>query len=206
MGAAYAFRGGSAENRLVCFLQTGYIWHMKRSSARDSIVSTASRLFYKQGYSNTGINQIIEEAGIAKSTLYHLFRSKEDLLLVYLDETGKTTMEGLRKAAANGSTPKEKVLAIFDYLAELAGRPEFYGCHFLNIVYEMPDGEERARAQIKKQKDAVRSLFAELLLPVRQELLADEIYTLFEGALIGHKIHNAIWPITSAKNTLGRML
>ncbi len=178
---------------------------MKRPSARDSIVSTASRLFYKQGYSNTGINQIIEEAGIAKSTLYQLFKSKEDLLLVYLEETGRMTIEGLRAAAAGGTTPKEKIVAIFDHLESLVARPEFFGCHFLNIVYEMPDGEQRARAQIKIQKDAVRSLFVELLAPKRQEQLADEIYTLFEGALIGQKIHNAAWPIVSAKNTLGRM-
>src|ERR1700741_4433288 len=110
---------------------------MKRASARDNIVSTASRLFYKQGYSNTGINQIIEEAGIAKSTLYQLFRSKEDLLLVYLDEMGRITLEGLQNAAANGTTPKEKILAIFDYLTGLVAKPEFYGCHFQNIVYEM---------------------------------------------------------------------
>src|ERR1700761_995084 len=121
---------------------------MKRTSARDNIVSTASRLFYKQGYSNTGINQIIEEAGIAKSTLYQLFQSKEELLLVYLQETGKTTIEGLRNAAANAATPKGKIFSIFDHLIEVADKPEFYGCHFLNIVYEMPDGEERARAQI----------------------------------------------------------
>jgi len=179
---------------------------MKRTSARDNIVSTASRLFYKQGYSNTGINQIIEEAGIAKSTLYQLFRSKEDLLLVYLEETGKTTIEGLRNAATNGTTPKEKILAIFDHLEGLVARPEFYGCHFLNIVYEMPEGDERPRAQIKKQKDAVRGLFLELLTPGYEEQLADEVYTLFEGALIGHKIHHAVWPIASAKNTLGRVL
>jgi AcrR family transcriptional regulator len=179
---------------------------MKRPSARDSIVNTASRLFYKQGYSNTGINQIIEEAGIAKSTLYQLFKSKEDLLLVYLEETGRMTIEGLRTAAAGGTTPKEKIVAIFDHLESLVAKPEFFGCHFLNIVYEMPDGEVRARTQIKIQKDAVRSLFVELLAPNRQEKLADEVYTLFEGALVGQKIHNAIWPIASAKNTLGRML
>lgn len=56
----------------------------------------------------------------------------------------------------------------------------------------MPDGDERARSQIKKEKDAVRSLFVELLTPVHREPLADEIYTLFEGALIGHKIHNDV--------------
>jgi AcrR family transcriptional regulator len=179
---------------------------MKRISARASIVSTAARLFYRQGYSNTGINQIIEEAGIAKSTLYQLFRSKEDLLLVYLDETGKATLEALQNAAATGSTPKEKILAIFDYLTGLVAGPEFHGCHFLNIVYEMPDGDKRARAHIKKQKDAVRAFFAGLLTPGDQQLLADEIYTLYEGALMGHKIHDEVWPILSAKNMVERAL
>jgi AcrR family transcriptional regulator len=51
-------------------------------------MQTAARLFYQNGYSNTGINQIIEVAGIAKSSLYQHFRSKEDLLIAYLEETG----------------------------------------------------------------------------------------------------------------------
>ena len=126
---------------------------MKKPTARDAIVKTAARLFYKQGYSNTGINQIIEEAGVAKSTLYQRFRSKENLLLTYLDETGAATITALSNAASSATTPKEKLLAIFDYLEEMTTQPEFYGCHFLNIVYEMPEGEERARQQIKKQKD-----------------------------------------------------
>jgi len=179
---------------------------MKKPTARDAIVKTAARLFYKQGYSNTGINQIIEEAGVAKSTLYQRFRSKEDLLLTYLDETGATTITALSNAASSATTPKEKLLAIFDYLEEMTTQPEFYGCHFLNIVYEMPEGEERARQQIKKQKDHVRNLFTQILKPIHQEQLADQIYTLFEGALIGHKIHHDTWPILSAKNTINKLL
>jgi len=179
---------------------------MKKPTARDAIVKTAARLFYKQGYSNTGINQIIEEAGVAKSTLYQRFRSKEDLLLTYLDETGAATITALSNAASSATTPKEKLLAIFDYLEEMTTQPEFYGCHFLNIVYEMPEGEERARQQIKKQKDHVRNLFTQILKPIHQEQLADQIYTLFEGALIGHKIHHDTWPILSAKNTINKLL
>ena len=179
---------------------------MKKATARDAIVTTAARLFYKQGYSNTGINQIIEEAGVAKSTLYQRFRSKEDLLLAYLEQTGLSTTESLTNAAESATTPKEKLLAIFNYLEELTNNPEYYGCHFLNMVYELPEGEERARHQIKKQKDTVRDLFAHILQPIHHEHLADEIYTLFEGALIAHKIHHNTWPISSAKNTISRLL
>ena len=73
---------------------------MKKKSIRDAIVNTAARLFYKQGYSNTGINQIIEETKIAKSSLYQHFRSKEDLLMAYLKVTGEQTITALGEVAA----------------------------------------------------------------------------------------------------------
>lgn len=179
---------------------------MRKIPVRTAIVKTASRLFYQQGYSNTGINQIIAEAGIAKSSLYQHFRSKEELLLAYLEETGLQTMEALSNAAAQGNTPKEKLLAIFDYLEILADDPEFYGCHFLNMVYELPADAVRVRAQIKKQKDNIRELFRNILAPVDKEILADEIYTLFEGSLVGNKIHNDLWPIISAKRIIKKLV
>jgi AcrR family transcriptional regulator len=178
---------------------------MKIVNAKETILMTAARLFHKQGYSNTGINQIIDEAGVAKSTLYHHFRSKEDLLIAYLEEAGMMTIAAMKKAALKGSTPEEKITAIFDYIGNEAIQPDFYGCHFLNIVYEMPDGDEKARLQIKKQKDAVRRLLAALILPLDHPELADEIYTVFEGALIGHKVHQDSWPIAAAQNVVAKM-
>ena len=179
---------------------------MKKTLVREAIINTASRLFYQQGYSNTGINQIIEEANIAKSSLYQNFRSKEDLLLAYLEKTGMTTEEMLKNAALTGNTPQEKMIAVFNYLENLVQEKEFYGCHFLNIVYEMPQDAVRVREQIKRQKDTVRDLFAEILKPINKEGLADEIYTLFEGALIANKVHNDPWPIVSARNIVKKVI
>jgi len=49
---------------------------MRKNAIRQAIVDTAARLFYKQGYGNTGINQIIEESGIAKSSCIRIFDRK----------------------------------------------------------------------------------------------------------------------------------
>src|ERR1700754_4366947 len=136
---------------------------MRTKPVRESIMTTASRLFYQNGYSNTGINQIIEEAGIAKSSLYQHFRSKEDLLMAYLEETGTETLELLKQASDGYETPKDKILAIFDYLKLLVLNNNFFGCHFLNLVYEMPQDAMRIRQQVKKQKDNVREMFREIL-------------------------------------------
>ncbi len=183
-----------------------YLWHMKKKPIREVIVGTAARLFYRQGYSNTGINQIVDEAGIAKSSLYHYFKSKEDLLMAYLQETGKRTYAALKLTADTVDEPRDKVVAIFDYLEVLVQQKDFFGCNFLNIVYELPEDAVRVREQIKYQKDSIRQLFGEILQPIHKERLADEIYTLFEGALIGNKVHSDTWPIASARDIVKKLI
>jgi AcrR family transcriptional regulator len=179
---------------------------MRKNDIRQAVIGTAARLFYQQGYNNTGINQIIDESGVVKSSLYQSFRSKEDLLMVYLEMAGAQTDEALRAAADKYKKPKDKVLGVFNYLEELVQRKDYFGCNFLNIVSEMPKDAERVRRQIKKQKDGVRSLFAEILRPIRKENLADEIYTLFEGALIGNKVHDEVWPVKAAREIVKKII
>src|SRR6202012_6128303 len=70
------------ENRLVCLIYFTHLCVMRekrKNSIHDSVIETASRLFYKQGYVNTGINQIIEESGVVKSSLYQRFRAEEEI-------------------------------------------------------------------------------------------------------------------------------
>lgn len=66
-------------------------------NARERILDTAFDLFYRQGYFQTGINQIIEEAGVAKATFYNNFRSKEELCTEYLRERDKVEIELTRE-------------------------------------------------------------------------------------------------------------
>ena len=178
----------------------------RKNSIRQTIVDTASRLFYEQGYGNTGINQIIEESGVVKSSLYTAFRTKEEILMTYLETAGTATDEALKAAAAKHTKAKDKVLGVFDFLIEMVQQKNYYGCNFLNIISEMPQDAEIVRRQIKKQKDGVRRLFAELLRPIQKEELADEIYILFEGALIGNKVHDDVWPVTVARDMVNKLL
>ena len=128
----------------------------RKNAVRQTIIDTASKLFYKQGYVNTGINQIIEESGVVKSTLYTAFRTKEDILMEYLVITGAATDAALKAAADKGKNPKGKMLAIFDYLVDLVQEKEYYGCNFLNLISEIPVEAERVVKQIQKQKNNVR--------------------------------------------------
>ena len=179
---------------------------MKRNQVRNQIVETASRLFYKQGYNATGINQIIEEAGVAKASLYQHFHSKEDLLVEYLTIKGIETDNALKAVADSHREPKSKVLAIFDFLASLMGQQEYYGCNFLNISSEIPTGTPRLTELVKKQKDNVRTMFREILKPEKKERLADELYMLFDAALITNKVHGDAWPVKTARKMAEKIL
>ncbi|RYG52874.1 MAG: TetR/AcrR family transcriptional regulator [Chitinophagaceae bacterium] len=179
---------------------------MKSNAVRDQIMDTASRLFYTQGYNNTGINQIIGEAGIAKASLYQHFRSKEDLLIEYLELAGLRMNDMLHVAIDAQQDPKDKITAVFDLLDQLTRRKAFNGCRFLNIISEVPVTNERIREQVKAQKDSVRKLFREILSPLKKEEVADELYLLFEAVFISSKIYGQGWPVSLARKMAQKLI
>jgi AcrR family transcriptional regulator len=171
----------------------------RKNAVRQTIIDTASRLFYKQGYANTGINQILDESGVVKSTLYTAFSGKEDILMEYLIAAGSATDIMLLEVSKKGENPVDRVLSVFDFLLGHVEGNEYYGCNFLNLISELPPEAERVIKQIQKQKNHVRQLFAEILEPIGKENLADELYVVFEGALIANKVHKKRWPVENAK-------
>lgn len=52
------------------------IWKGRMSAKRDSIITTAMRLFNQYGFTNIGIDRIIDESGVAKMTFYKHFHLK----------------------------------------------------------------------------------------------------------------------------------
>ncbi len=179
---------------------------MNVMNARSRIVETASRLFYTQGYNSTGINQVIAEAEVAKASLYQYFPSKEDLLIEYLKETAATTNDMLRAVCDKYKTPRDKVVGLFDFLLQFMKKSAFNGCNFLNVAAELPVGHPAVRALIKKQKNQTRSLFAGIMKPVGKEDLGDELYLLFDAALVSSKVYGDGWPIKTARTIAGKLL
>src|SRR5699024_11982996 len=83
----------------------------KQSNPKQRLLETASELFYRQGYNNTGINQGIDEAGVAKASLYQHFGSKEELCIAYLEVKHKNWFEEVNQFISSEDNPKEKILA-----------------------------------------------------------------------------------------------
>jgi AcrR family transcriptional regulator len=109
---------------------------MLEGSARDRLLAAADELFYEQGIHRVGIDRIIERAGVAKASLYGTFGSKEELVRAYLHRRDDDRRAKLLAAIERHTDPTERLLAVFDSLAESVARPTFRGCALGNACGE----------------------------------------------------------------------
>ncbi|HEY9746476.1 MAG TPA: TetR/AcrR family transcriptional regulator [Oculatellaceae cyanobacterium] len=159
----------------------------RTAQTKDRILSVASRLFYQHGIRAVGIDRVIAEAGIAKMTLYQHFKTKDDLILAFLESWGATWRDEFMKQMAQCHTPEEKLLICFDLLVQRAESSEFRGCAFINTALEVADPDHAIHGYVASTKRALRDLWEKIAqkaaIPAAREL-ADQLLIIFEGALV----------------------
>ena len=110
----------------------------KNAGVRERIVHTAYRLFSSRGVSQVGIDTILAESGAAKASLYKYFRSKEELVLAFLEMREDLWTRGWLEAGVRDASnlPEERLLAVFDVFDVWFRRRDFEGCAFVNVLLE----------------------------------------------------------------------
>jgi AcrR family transcriptional regulator len=155
---------------------------------RDRIMATACRLFYEEGIQAVGIQRIIDEAGIAKASLYAHFASKDELVAAYLEEKGKAVRATLGTHLENPRLgPKAKVLKFFDIMVDSTSDPAFRGCAFQNASAEVADRAHPIRVAVGAQRQWLRDVFAGLAREIAGstaagDRLAGALMVLYDGA------------------------
>src|SRR6201992_3383749 len=125
-------------------------------SARGRLLRAATGLLCKNGINATGIDAIINEAGTAKTTLYKLFGSKNNLVHVVLETEGKQWREWFIGAIeAGGGSAQTKLTRIFPALKDWFRQDRFYGCPFINAVGEHDKDQKQLRAIAMGHKKVV---------------------------------------------------
>ncbi len=127
----------------------------KDGSARERIMRTAERLFYRDGYRAVGVDTIVSESGVAKMTLYRHFPSKDDLIAAYLERTNRRLLEWIDGLAAPHPDPRAALEAVFQGVAELASSPECLGCAFVGAAAEFPEPDHAGHLAAFDHKRAV---------------------------------------------------
>lgn len=159
---------------------------MRRSEIRGHLLDTALRLFNLHGYHATGIDLLIAEAGVAKTTLYRHFETKEDLILAALerrDEQSRAEMRIFVEQRTND--PYERLLATFDFLEASVRDKQFRGCIFMSAAGEHKEAVDPVFRAALMHKRLVLAYFEELAHAARfaePKRIADTINLLHEGA------------------------
>ena len=102
-------------------------------TTRDKLIHTAMDLFYTYGFQDVGIDQIIREVGVTKTTFYNHFECKEDLIVEVIKLRDKWEMEAFSRMLQEkaGYDPKAMLTKMFDVMDEWFTHPDYKGCLFL---------------------------------------------------------------------------
>ncbi len=160
---------------------------------RDQILKVADELFYRDGIHVTGVDTIIAKSGVAKTTLYRYFPSKDDLVVAYLSDRNRRFWACIEAAVSQAPPdPKTQLLAIFEWLEDLMAQPDCYGCPFLITVTEFPALDYPGHQVAVAHKNQVRDLLTELSKKVgaaNPKELGAHLLMLLDGAFVERRLY-----------------
>ena len=183
---------------------------MRRAEKRDYLIDIAMRMFNRRGYHATGVDQIMEETGIAKTTLYRHFASKEELIVAALAKTDESARDEMRAYVERASDdPRERLLATFGQLDIWLKDGEFRGCPFVAAAGEFGDATNPVFQQAKLHKRLYLAYFEELIRAARipdPKRIAAQIIMLHEGAIAFAQILGSEGVASTAREAAERLI
>ncbi len=90
----------------------------KKTTKTKEIAQAALAVFSNTGYAQTGIEQIAQEAGIGKSTVYEYYKTKEDLFLAAIMEGAEGWIADLQEIGRKTSDPAKRLMLIAELYLE----------------------------------------------------------------------------------------
>ena len=156
-------------------------------SARDRILTAASILFAENGVARTGVDPLIEAAGVAKATFYRHFPSKDDLVAAWLRAPGTRWLDRVRRdAEARATSPDELMPELFAALARWLEDEDFAPSPFFNATMTAIDSPEPVARGIREYNEEVRTYLAAVIGATghpRPDIAAHEVHLLIAGAI-----------------------
>jgi AcrR family transcriptional regulator len=174
----------------------------ERDHTRETLIEIAADLFWRQGYTATGIAQILDAAGVLRGSLYYHFPTKEDLLIATLEWRLKMLWPDVIQPVVDRlDDPIERVFGIMDGYRQLLTMFEFrLGCPIGNLALELDESHPRVRKLLSDNfanwSAAVRKLLGDAAgrFPPGTDVpqLADFCLTVMEGAIMLARTHRSI--------------
>ncbi|MEH1057080.1 TetR family transcriptional regulator [Micromonospora sp. CPCC 206171] len=139
---------------------------IRPSEARQRLLNTATRIFYREGIHSVGVDRIIAEAKVTRATFYRHFPGKEDLVLAYLQAADQAIRGQVDTAITAGLPAPDALRAVAESIARGIQSAGFRGCAFLNAVAEYPDPDHPVHRAVLAHRqwflDTINTLMASI--------------------------------------------
>lgn len=153
-------------------------------AVRAAILAAAARLFYARGFTAVGMDELRTAAEVPLKRLYSLFPSKDILIERVLEIWHNAWEESVRAQVESAHEPRERLLAVFDFLAGWFTSEGFRGCAFINSFGELGRTSGRIAAVVRDQKKGFQDYLAQVAAEAgAPETLAPQLAILAEGAV-----------------------
>jgi TetR/AcrR family transcriptional repressor of nem operon len=189
---------------------------MARTNTREEIIRKGAELIHAQGFNATGLQQILQAAGIPKGSFYFYFKSKEDFGLEIIDYFN-AIISGIftRHLTDKKIPPIRRLENLFEYYeAAFRKNGAALGCPIGNLSLELADTNERLRAhlagvietRIQQIESCLKEAKRDKSLPAGLNTAdtARFIFHGFEGSVLHMKVVKNIEPFRSFRNHLFR--
>src|SRR5262249_2431797 len=177
---------------------------------RDHLLAVAQRMFCETGFHAVSVDEIVEEAEVARMTLYKNFGSKEDLIVATLKREDRMFRQWLVSAVeARSNRPEDRLLGLFHALYDRFASEGYYGCAFIRASIEYPAPGHPVHRAAREHKEMIRSYLRGLAAQVEGAdpmTLSEQLYLLFEGAITASQLHGEPWPAEYARQAAERLL
>ena len=153
-------------------------------------------------------DRVIEHAGVAKASLYDAFGSKEELIRCYLQGRAERRQARVRERMARFQTPRDKILSVYDGLAETVAHPDYRGC-----VFQRAGAEAGAGSSVKRTCDDsrawLRGQFTELARAAGApdpDSLGRQLGLLYDGAAMSAYLDQDLGAPRAARDVAEQLL
>jgi AcrR family transcriptional regulator len=164
-----------------------------KPTTRQRLTEAAVRRFYRDGFRNVGIDQVLTDVGISKTAFYKHFESKEDLMLAVLEMKNLWLQDVFREMirTGGGPTPAGQLRALLDIVGQIIDSDEYHGCIFVNVAMEFPLAHEPAHVAAARHKQAIEEIVHDLAVQAGAadpRGLARELCLVMEGAYVTRQV------------------
>ncbi len=165
----------------------------KGELSKKKIIEAAGDLFWKNGYTKTGISEILKVTGLPKGSFYFYFKKKSDVAKAVIQYYGSRILDLLRaiaKASDSWDSFCDSFLHI--YQEELADK-QYYGCPLAVVGMEIAFQEEELVKCYYEAMEEVKKIFMQVLQKdgIAEEKLEDAAafcLAVYEGNLVLYRL------------------